>query len=140
MSASETEHSGHHVVPVRVYLAIFGSLLALTALTTWVAFVDLGEYSFLHTPIALAIAGAKATLVALWFMHLKYSVRLTWVFVTAGLIWLMILIFITGADYVGRDWDYRSEGWRATESRMPRDPGRSGESEWVVGPVGRHVA
>lgn len=106
---------GHgHVVPVSVYLVIFGSLLVLTGLTTWVAFIPLGEWSFLHTPVALAIAGVKATLVALWFMHVKYSVRLTWVFIAAGLVWLAILIFITGADYAGRGWEYSSGGWRAT--------------------------
>lgn len=114
MSNHERDGSGHHVVPVPVYLGIFAALLVLTGLTVWVAFLDFGEWSFLHTPAALAIAAAKATLVVLWFMHVKYSPRLTWVFISAGLLWLVILIAITVADYVGRGWEHQGEGWQTT--------------------------
>ncbi len=116
---SQHEHAGHHIVPVPIYVAIFIALLVLTGLTVWVAFLDLGEWGFLHTPLALAIASLKAMLVVLWFMHVKYSVRLTWVFIVAGLLWLLILILITVGDYAGRNWEYRSEGWRATEMVAP---------------------
>ncbi len=106
-------HSSHHVVPLSVYIAVFVTLLALTALTIWVAVLDLGAYSWLHTPLALLIAGIKAAAVVVWFMHVRYSVRLTWVFVAAGVLWLAILLAITFADYVARDWEMAPQGWRA---------------------------
>lgn len=115
MTSREPAHAPHHVVPVPVYLGIFLGLLVLTGLTVWVAFLDLGAWGFLHTPIALAIASLKATLVVLWFMHVRYSVRLTWVFIAAGLGWLVLLIAITVADYVGRGWEQTIPGWRVTE-------------------------
>ena len=78
-----------HVLPTKVYVAVFAALLALTALTTWIAFQDLGR---LNTPVALLIAGFKAGLVVLYFMHLRYASRLVWQFAAAGLLWLSILI------------------------------------------------
>jgi cytochrome c oxidase subunit 4 len=92
-----------HMVPVRVYLLVFVALLVGTGITVWVAFhdVQLGRMS-LNTPLALAIAGAKATLVILYFMHVKYSKPLVWTFVGAGLLWLGILITLTVSDYFSR--------------------------------------
>lgn len=119
MSTDAGKRGGHHVVPVPVYVTIFVALLVLTGLTVWVAFVDLGGWGFLHTPIALGIATLKAVLVVLWFMHVRYSVRLIWMFITAGLVWLAILIAIVVGDYAGRSWEYSDEGWRATESVAP---------------------
>ncbi len=119
---SAPHEDAHHIVPVRVYVAIFGALLSLTGLTVWVALLDLGHYSWLHTPLALAIAGVKASLVVLWFMHARYGPRLTWVFIAAGVLWLGILVTITVADYVGRRWQGQVGGWRATE--VVRDVGR----------------
>ena len=88
-----------HVVPPRVYLVIFATLLALTATTTAVAFVDLGPLS---TVIMLTIAVTKATLVILYFMHVRYSSRLTWIVVSTGFVWLMILIAFTMSDETTR--------------------------------------
>lgn len=88
-----------HVVPMKVYLAIFFALIAGTALTVAVAFQDLGP---MNTVVALTIAGVKAMLVVLWFMHLKYSSRLTWVFAAAGLAWLVLMIGLTMADFETR--------------------------------------
>lgn len=88
-----------HVVPMKVYLAIFFALIAGTALTVAVAFQDLGP---VNTVVALTIAGVKAMLVVLWFMHLKYSSRLTWVFAAAGLAWLVLMIGLTMADFETR--------------------------------------
>jgi cytochrome c oxidase subunit 4 len=90
-----------HVVPRRVYYAVFVALLVLTAITTAVAFVDLGPW---NTVVALGIAFLKATLVALFFMHVKYSPRLTQVVVAGGLFWLVILIMLTLSDFVSRGW------------------------------------
>ena len=90
-----------HVVPVRTYLVIFGALLVLTAVTVFAAFQDFGV---LNTPIALTIAVFKATLVILYFMHVRTSSRLTWLFVGAGFFWLVILLAFTLADYASRGW------------------------------------
>jgi cytochrome c oxidase subunit 4 len=82
------------------YAAVFAALLVLTALTTAVAWVDLGgEFNVV---VALAIAGAKASLVALYFMHLRHGSRLSWVFAGAGFFWLMILIALTLSDTLTR--------------------------------------
>jgi cytochrome c oxidase subunit 4 len=92
--------SAKPVVSVRTYALVFAALLVLTALTTTVAFVDLGKG--LHELAALAIAVCKAVLVILYFMHVRYSDRLTWVFVGAGFFWLLILIGGTMDDVVTR--------------------------------------
>ena len=90
-----------HVVPVRTYFLVFVTLLAMTALTTAAAFVDLGPLGNL---VAMAIASFKATLVVLFFMHVRYSSKLTSLVVTAGLFWLAILIVLTLTDYLSRGW------------------------------------
>ena len=87
------------IVPVSTYLMIFAALLVLTATTCWISFLDLGR---LNAVVALAIAGIKATLVVLFFMHVKYSSRLTKVFVVSGLFWLGIMLALTMADYLTR--------------------------------------
>jgi cytochrome c oxidase subunit 4 len=88
-----------HVVPVRVYLTVFAVLMALTATTTAIAFLDLGP---LNAVLMLAIAGVKATLVVLYFMHVRWSSRLTWIVASGGFLWLAILIAITASDMVLR--------------------------------------
>ena len=98
--------SDQHVLPLRVYLGVFGGLLGLTALTTWVAFMDFGV---MNTVVAMTIAIVKALLVVLWFMHVRYSGRLVWIFAGAGALWLLFLFGLTMADYDTRDalrgWD-----------------------------------
>ncbi len=94
----------HHIVPVRLYAAIFAALLCLTALTVAVSFVDLGG-GRLHMANALAaitIAISKALLVVLFFMHVRWSGRLTWIFVGAGAFWLIILFTLMLGDYFTR--------------------------------------
>ncbi len=90
-----------HFIGVRVYLAVFAALFVLTAATVWVAFHDWG---FLNTPIALGIAVVKATLVVLYFMHVRYTTRLTQVVVVSGFLWLLILFSFTLSDYASRGW------------------------------------
>jgi cytochrome c oxidase subunit 4 len=89
------EESHTHVVPPRVYVAIFLALMALTALTTWVAYIDLGA---MNVVIMLAIAGFKASLVVLWFMHLRYESHLTKVTILGSVFWLLVLILISASD------------------------------------------
>jgi cytochrome c oxidase subunit 4 len=92
---------GPHLVPVRVYLAVFAALLTLTALTIWVAFHDFGSW---NAPMAMGIAVIKGTLVVLFFMHLRYSSRLTQIVVVAGFFWLLILFGFGMSDYLSRGW------------------------------------
>jgi len=94
--------SSGHVLSVKLYAAIFGTLLALTLATAGAAFLDLG--GSLNAIVALLIAGAKALLVILFFMHVLYSSRLTWVFVGAGFFWLLIMLALTLADVLSRGW------------------------------------
>jgi len=93
-------HEGHdHVVPLSIYFAVFFALLVGTGLTVWVSYVDLGPF---NTPVALIIAFTKAFLVATFFMHLKYSSKLTWLAVGAALFWLFHLLAGTLGDYFSR--------------------------------------
>jgi cytochrome c oxidase subunit 4 len=85
-----------HVVSTRVYLAVFTALMVLTGITVWAARNDFGA---LNTPVALGIAVLKAVLVILFFMHVKYSPRLTKLVVASAFVWLAILIVGTLQDY-----------------------------------------
>lgn len=85
----------------RVFVLSYVVLLLLTAATTAVAFLDLGPFS---TVLAIAIAGAKALVIALFFMELLVSPNLVKVVAIAALIWLGILITLTAGDYVTRGW------------------------------------
>lgn len=88
-----------HVVPPRHYVGVFLALMALTAVTTWVAFHDFGA---LNNVVMLAIAGIKATMVILIFMGVKYQTKLVGFVVGASFFWLVILIGITLTDYFTR--------------------------------------
>ncbi len=88
-----------HMVGVGTYLTIFFALMVLTAITTAVAFVDLGV---LNVVIMLAIAVTKATMVVLWFMHLKFATRLTWLWAFGSVVFFAILVVITLSDYLTR--------------------------------------
>lgn len=90
-----------HISPTRVYYTIFGSLMVLTAITVTVAFINLGP---LNLSIALGIAITKATLVILFFMHLKYSSRLTKLICGSAFFFLLVLFGLTLSDYLSRGW------------------------------------
>jgi cytochrome c oxidase subunit 4 len=90
-----------HIVPKSTYYLIFAALMIGTAITVGVAFIDLGV---LNTVVALAIACTKATLVVLFFMHVKYSTRLTWAVVAGSVFWLGIMLALTLSDYLTRGW------------------------------------
>ena len=93
-------HAHAHVVPVSTYLLVFATLMVLTYVTVWVSGHDYGK---LNVAIALAIAIFKATLVVLFFMHVKYSPRLTQLVIGAAFLWLGILIIGTMHDYYAPD-------------------------------------
>ena len=89
-----------HISPKSTYYAIFGALMVLTAVTVAVAFVNLGVVQFPGGASAIAIT--KATLVILFFMHVKYSSRLTKLFVGMAFFFLLILFGLTMTDYLSR--------------------------------------
>lgn len=91
-----------HIVSVRVYVTIFLILLVGTALTVLAAFYDF-PWRF-NTIVAMTIATAKATVVVLYFMHVRYSSRLVWVIVASALFWMAILFSLTLSDYWTRGW------------------------------------
>jgi cytochrome c oxidase subunit IV len=96
MSAAMSEH----ILPAKLYVAIWASLICLTVLTAAVAFVDLGPF---NTVVALVIASLKALLVILFFMHVKYtSEKLTKVVIVSAIFWLLILLALSLADYTTR--------------------------------------
>jgi cytochrome c oxidase subunit 4 len=101
----------HHTVSPMIYLAILGALLVGTALTVWASYIDLGEWHiapgltvFWNPVVALAIACSKAVLVVLFFMHVKYSTKLTKLTVVSGFFVFLALIGMTLSDYFTRAW------------------------------------
>jgi cytochrome c oxidase subunit 4 len=108
--SDHSEHSGAagHVVPVSTYLLVFLALMVGTALTTWVAYIDLGRW---NTVVALTIAVIKMVLVVLFFMHVKYATGLTRVVILAGFFWLAIMITLSSMDELTRTWEIVPQGW-----------------------------
>jgi cytochrome c oxidase subunit 4 len=101
MADAQAAHSGGHahVLPIWKYLAVFVALIVLTGATVAAAFTNLGP---LNNVVALGIAGLKATLVILYFMHVRYSSRMIPLVVVAGVFWLLLLISGTLSDYLTR--------------------------------------
>ena len=107
-------HEEHHGPSVRMYFAIFSALAVLTVVTVLVAKINftqvlggnhaLGE--LVSNVVALGIAFTKASLVVLFFMHVKYENKLVGLAVVASVIWLAFLIFITISDYLTRTSDW----------------------------------
>ncbi len=94
-------HGFHqHVAPPSMYYKVFGALIIGTILTVAAAKVDMGP---LNNVVMLLIACTKATLVILFFMHVRWSSRLTWVVAMAGFFWLLLLFSVIG-DYISRGW------------------------------------
>jgi cytochrome c oxidase subunit 4 len=94
-------HVHGHVTPLPIYFAVFATLMVLTALTVIVAYFNFGAW---NKVIALSIAGFKATIVVLYFMHVKYASKLTKLFAVTGIFFLMILFGLTMVDYGSRMW------------------------------------
>ena len=90
-----------HIVPIRIYLIVFAVLMGLTSVTIFVSYHDWGP---LNNVVALTIAVTKATLVILYFMHVRYSPSITKLVAAGSFLWLIILLSMTMADYISRDW------------------------------------
>jgi cytochrome c oxidase subunit IV len=93
--------SAGHVAPKSMYYLVFAALVVGTVVTYLAALVDLGP---LNNVVMLAIACTKAALVVLFFMHVRWSTRLTWVVAMSGFFWLLILFSLGMADYMSRGW------------------------------------
>ncbi|MDX2154562.1 MAG: cytochrome C oxidase subunit IV family protein [Bryobacteraceae bacterium] len=97
-----------HVSPRRTYYLVFLALMVLTAVTTGVAYLDLGPF---NTVVALAIAFLKAGLVVAFFMHVMHLTNLSKLFAVGALVWMVILIALTVSDYWTRQWGVPAQGW-----------------------------
>jgi cytochrome c oxidase subunit 4 len=84
-----------------MYYMVFLALVVGTILTVAAAKVDMGP---LNNVVMLTIACTKATLVVLFFMHVRWSSRLTWVVAMSGFFWLLILFVLGMSDYLSRGW------------------------------------
>jgi cytochrome c oxidase subunit IV len=116
MSQEHTHNEEHredepHIVSPAIYGLILLCLLVATGLTVWMSYIDMGEWHITQTltifwnpVVALAIACTKMTLVVLFFMHVKYSPRLTKLTVISGFFIFLGLISMTLSDYVSRAW------------------------------------
>ena len=94
-----------HVVSRGIYFAVFSALMICTFLTVLAATIDLNQYfSGLNIIVALVIATFKASLVVLYFMHLRYSPKRTQLVIAASVFWLAIMLLMTMSDYVSRPW------------------------------------
>ena len=98
---TEPTHHSEHIVSPKVYGVIFALLLILTAITVGASYLELYQFNVV---VALAIACIKAVLVILFFMHVKYSSRLTKLTVAAGFFTFFVLITMAMTDYISRAW------------------------------------
>jgi cytochrome c oxidase subunit IV len=89
-----------HILPIKNYVAVYVALLVLLAATVGAAYINIEPFNFALT---MVIAVAKAAMILMIFMHVRYSDRLTWVFSTAAFLWLGILIALTLNDYFTRN-------------------------------------
>ncbi|PYY19526.1 MAG: oxidase [Acidobacteria bacterium] len=92
---------GDHIVSPKIYVTIWLILLAFTGITVAAAYQNFGIFNPI---IALTIACTKATLVILFFMHVKYSPKMIALVIGCGLFFLSILMVLTCADYLSRAW------------------------------------
>jgi cytochrome c oxidase subunit 4 len=99
--------SSHHVVSWKIYIAVFLALSALTVITVQVAGHDFGS---LNLVVALGVAITKATLVVLYFMHARYSPKLTGIVIASSLAFFVILLFLLLTDYLSRPWPLAAAG------------------------------
>ena len=114
-----------HVSPKSLYYLIFGMLMALTAVTVAVAFINIGILNF---PLALGIAITKASLVILFFMHAKYSSRLTKLVVGGAFFFLGILLTLTMTDYMSRGWHTSTRGTTTAGTQLRVGPAPAAEA------------
>jgi len=106
-STSRLAHPGGHVVSRRVYVAVFLALCTLTVVTVVVNGYDFGPFNLI---VALGVAITKASLVVLYFMHARYSPKLTGVVIASAVAFFVILLFLILTDYLSRPWPLTAGG------------------------------
>jgi cytochrome c oxidase subunit 4 len=104
---SDHADDGHHIVPLGTYVAVFLALMVLLVITLLVYFFDPTphlppQFGWVGIVIAMTVATVKAVLVILFFMHVKYSTKLSWIFVATPFVFVFIMFLLTLSDYFTR--------------------------------------
>lgn len=109
------DDSTPHVLPAYIYYRTFAVLMVFLLLTVTAAYIDLSKALPIHIPganiiVMLGIAMIKGTFVVMFFMHVLYGTKLTWLWAAAGFVWFVIMfgLFI---DYFTRNWG--AFGWQS---------------------------
>lgn len=110
MHDSVTGHNEHtvHVLPLKTYFSVFAALMVLLFITVAAAYIHI-PFPGANIAVALTVAVVKAGLVVLYFMHVKYGTKLTWLWAGLGFVWLLLMLGFF-ADYVTRGW-VPAPGW-----------------------------
>lgn len=123
----------HHMTPLKTFLKVYATLIALTILTVAAAQVNLGHF---NTPIAMLIATAKALIVMLWFMHLKHDTRLNRLTICSAFFFLLLFFGFTATDVFTRknlqdvSIEHLTEKVKAEEANAPAaEPAPPGHTE-----------
>lgn len=137
------DHHGHHVTPFKTLMTVFAALIGLTIFTVLTAQMNLGP---LNVPLALAIAIAKATLVVMFFMALKYDRPVNSLVFVIGIVFVMIFLVFTWFD-TGFRGDLGNVDSRTIQDRMyeeeqlrARDPGIRGAVAAPIDTAGTEAA
>ena len=94
-------------VQSKTYFKVFGALMGLLVLTVGANFVNMGPFNIV---VALLISMAKGLLIILFFMEVRYSHPIVWLFAGASFLWLLLLLIFTMSDYASRGWTHME--WR----------------------------
>jgi len=121
---TDKETQAGHVPPLWVYFAVFATLLVLTGVTVTAAYMNLGHWA---APVAVGIAAVKATLVVLYFMHVRYGSRLIALYAASGFLFLAILLGITMSEVAGRAPQPTADPLRPSARAPEGARARSGE-------------
>ena len=95
------------IVQPKTYFKVFGALLGLLLLTVVAMFIEMGP---LNVVVSLEISAAKGLLIILFFMEVRYSHPIVWLFAGASFLWLLLLLIFTMSDYASRSWTHME--WR----------------------------
>ena len=126
MADIDTLKANNHVLPLGTYLLIGASLLILTAITVYISFFSFGEWNLI---VAMAVAAAKATLVALFFMHLLYDKKIFSIVFIGALLFLAIFIVFTMLDTMNRDDLYELRGETVSPNAVIYDQSPAGVAD-----------
>ncbi len=97
------------IVQPKTYIKVFGALMGLLVLTVAANFINLGPFNVV---VAMLISIAKGSLIVLFFMEVRYSHPIVWLFAAGSFLWLLLLLLFTMSDYTTRGWtglEWRNE-------------------------------